>query len=122
MRMNMFTFTITFTSIFFWAFLAGVYFFKEKMSNVDNKIYKNVLIIDFFQIVLDLTCIVLGGIIDYDNKMHMFIYDMFGRIFCVTQMMWYLMIILYTLLEITEKDLDFRNKILGTTATGKKIR
>lgn len=122
MRMNMFTFTITFTSIFFWAFLAGVYFLKQKITNVDNKMYKYILLLDFVQIVLDLSCIVLGGVMDYTSRRDWLIYDILGRFFCVTQMIWYLIILVYTFYNITENNLDLRYKLAGKTPKQRKIR
>lgn len=119
--MNMFTFTITLVSIFFWAFLAGVYFLKENMSNIDNKIYKYILILDFFQIVLSLICLVSAYYLNEHWSM-MIIYDISARIFCVTQMMWYLLLMLYTLIITSEVDSKFRNFVLGVTNIGKKIR
>lgn len=122
MRMNMFTFTITFISIFFWAFLAGVYFLKEKITNVDNKMYKYILILDFIQIVLDLSCIVLGGLMDYTSRRDWLIYDILGRFFCVTQMIWYIIILVYTFYNITENNLDLRYKLAGKTPKERNIR
>ena len=119
--MNMFTFTITLISIFFWAFLAGVYFLKPSLSNIDNKIYKYILILDFFQITLSLICLITAYYLNY-NSIMMYIYDISARFFCVTQMMWYFSLMLYTLIITSTVDSKFRKIVIGTTKLGKRIR
>ena len=119
--MNMFTFTITLISIFFWAFLAGVYFLKPNLSNIDNKIYKYILILDFFQITLSLICLITAYYLNYHWSM-MVIYDITARFFCVTQMMWYFSLMLYALIITSTVDSKFRKAVLGTTRFGQIIR
>lgn len=119
--MNMFTFTTTFIAIFFWAFLAGVYFLKPNLSNIDNKIYKYILILDFFQIVLSLICLITAYYLNYHISM-MVIYDITARFFCVTQMMWYFSLMLYTLIITSTEDSKFRKIVLGTNRFGQIVR
>lgn len=119
--MNMFTFTTTFVSVFFLAFLAGVYFLKDNMSNIDNKIYKYILISDFILIVSSLICLLTARYLDYHKSM-MLIYDITARIFCVVEMIWYLLLMLYTLIITSGADTRFRDLVLGVTKKGQKIR
>ena len=119
--MNMFTFTITLISIFFWAFLAGVYFSKPNLLNIDNKIYKYILILDFFQISLSLICLITAYYLNYHISM-MIIYDITARFFCVTQMMWYFSLMLYTLIITSTEDSTFRKVVMGTNKFGQTIR
>ena len=119
--MNMFTFTITLISIFFWAFLAGVYFLKPNLSNIDNKIYKYILILDFFQISLSLICLITAYYLYYHWTM-IVIYDITARFFCVTQMMWYFSLMLYTLIITSTEDSKFRKVVIGTNKFGQIVR
>ena len=113
--MNMFTFTVTFCCILFCFFLAIVYFTKKNMSNIENKIYKYIVILDFIILIFSMTCLLSGCFLKY-NKILMDIYDIAARIYCVAQLLWYISLITYTVVIISDKD-----KIISSISKNKLI-
>ena len=56
--MNMFTFTATFCCLLFWIIICLVYFSKRNMSNLENKIYSYMVILDGILTIFSLVDII----------------------------------------------------------------
>ena len=101
--MNMFTFTANFSGLLFWGILAIVYFSKKNMSNIENKIYKTQIIVDFFVLSSSMVCLVVANFIrGYD--IYFYIYDIFARIFCASEVLWGILLTYYTVVVIAQEQ------------------
>ena len=101
--MNMFTFTSNFCGLLFWGILAIVYFSKRNMSNIENKIYKSQIIVDFFVLSTSMVCLVVANFIKgYD--VYFYIYDIFARLFCVSEVLWAILLAYYTVVVIAQEQ------------------
>ena len=67
--MNMITFTVTFCCILFCFFLSIVYFTRENNSNIENKLYKNLVILDFVILIFSMACLIIGNYLKYNTKL-----------------------------------------------------
>ena len=112
--MNMLTFSVTFCCILFCFFLAIVYFTKKNMSNIENKIYRYIVILDFIILIFSMGCLIVGNLLRFDKNL-LSIYDVFARIYCVAQLLWYISLVTYTIIIISDKD-----KLIGSIVRGEK--
>jgi len=101
--MNMFTFTVNFCCLLFWGFLAIIYFSKQNMLNIENKIYKYMFILDFLLLTFSMVCIISGYYMKLSPTLYT-VYDTSARIYCVSQLLWCMMISYYTIIIIGEND------------------
>ncbi|MDO4996255.1 MAG: ATP-binding protein [Bacilli bacterium] len=112
--MNMLTFSVTFCCILFCFFLAIVYFTKKNMSNIENKIYRYIVILDFIILIFSMGCLLVGNALRFDSK-YLVVYDIFARIYCVAQLLWYIALVTYTIIIISDKD-----KLIGSIVRGER--
>lgn len=119
--MNMFTFTATFCCLLFWIFICLVYFSKRNMSNLENKIYSYMVILDGILTIFSLVDIIVGNYLDVSELM-MPIFDIASRIFCTALMLWHMGILLYVAVVISEKDEKMKLFLYGRSKKDLKIR
>ena len=112
--MNMLTFSVTFCCILFCFFLAIVYFTKKNMSNIENKIYRYIVILDFIILIFSMGCLLVGNALRFNSK-YLVVYDIFARIYCVAQLLWYISLVAYTIIIISDKD-----KLIGSIVRGER--
>jgi len=101
--MNMFTFTVNFCCLLFWGFLAIIYFSKKNMSNIENRIYKYMFVLDFLLLSFSIVCIITGYYMKISPILYC-TYDISARIYCVSQLLWCMMISYYTIIVIGQND------------------
>ena len=119
--MNMFTFTATFCCLLFWIFICLVYFSKRNMSNLENKIYSYMVILDGILTIFSLVDIIVGNYLDVSELM-MPIFDIASRIFCTALMLWHMGILFYVAVVISEKDEKMKLFLYGRSKKDLKIR
>ena len=116
--MNMFTFTSNFCGLLFWGILAIVYFSKKNMSNIENKVYRAQIIVDFFVLSSSMVCLVVANFIKgYD--IYFYIYDIFARVFCVSEVLWGILLTYYTVVVIAQ---DQKGKLHHLLYESKKFK
>lgn len=107
--MNMFTFSVNFVCLLFWAFLAGVYFLQKKMNNYENKIYTRILILDFLLLFTHFIGLIVGCYFVQDINDLPIPYIIITRLYSVSQMGWCIYFTYYMLLAVNETNEKFNN-------------
>lgn len=107
--MNMFTFSVNFVCLLFWAFLAGVYFLQKKMNNYENKIYTRILILDFLLLFTHFIGLIVGYYFVQDINDLPIPYIIITRLYSVSQMGWCIYFTYYMLLAVNETNEKFNN-------------
>ena len=102
MRINS-TIFFTIISIFYSTLLIIAYFFKEKIKTPENRVYSKLIIINFFEIVLELICCIFAGVAI--NSIGL--YTIINKLFLSSLILWGCVFGVYTFListDITEKN------------------
>lgn len=105
--MNMFTFSVNFVCLLFWAFLAGVYFFKKNMNNYENKIYKYIIILDFLLLFTHFLGIIVAYYFVHDINNIPMPYLLFNGIYSMSQMGWCVYFTYYMIIAVNETNEKF---------------
>lgn len=107
--MNMFTFSVNFVCLLFWAFLAGVYFLKKNMNNYENKIYKYIIILDFLLLFTHFLGIIWAYYFESDVNNLSVPYILITRVYSIAQMGWCIYFTYYMLIAVNETNEKFNN-------------
>lgn len=113
--MNVFTFSVNFVCLLFWAFLAGVYFSQKKMNNYENKLYKRIIILDFLLLFSHFIAIIIGYYFVHDVNEIPFIYVLIAKIYSASQMGWCLYFTYYMLVAVNETNKKFNDWFYSST-------
>ena len=107
--MNMFTFSVNFVCLLFWAFLAGVYFLKKNMNNYENKIYKYIILLDFILLLTHFLGIIVAYYFVHDIDNIPVAYTLITRIYSISQMGWCIYFAYYMIIAVNETNEKFNN-------------
>ena len=107
--MNMFTFSVNFVCLLFWAFLAGVYFLKKNMNNYENKIYKYIIILDFLLLFTHFLGIIWAFYFEKDINNLSLTYNLITRVYSIAQMGWCIYFTYYMIVAVNETNEKFNN-------------
>ena len=107
--MNMFTFSVNFVCLLFWAFLAGVYFLKKNMNNYENKIYKYIILLDFVLLLTHFLGIIVAYYFVHDIDNIPIAYTLITRIYSISQMGWCIYFAYYMIIAVNETNEKFNN-------------
>lgn len=105
--MNVVNIIFNICGIVFLTFLMAVYFTKKNMPNIENKIYKNILVLSLLITVSDL----LFWLSCYYMKDYLFTVQLTGRIYLVFLIMW-LVFLTYYIVVVTNNKTEFVKKHL----------
>ncbi len=108
--MNMFTFSTVFCCILFCGFLGMIYFSQKKLLNRKNTIYKNMLILDFIILSSSMISLLSANYISISSNLS-FIYDIFTRVYSTTELLWCLLLSIYTIIIISEGNSLIENLV-----------
>lgn len=93
-------------TLLFFSFLAILYFTKKTIGNLENKIYRFLLI----WVLLELSTFLIQSLLDLKGNPNLEVIKFLVRIRMTSQCFWYMFINLYRLVIVKAKDENFEMK------------
>lgn len=106
--MNIFTFSINLCCLLFWEILVIVYFSKKNMSNIENKLYRFIIIMDFLVLIFHFLGLIAAYYIPKNDNLFL-IYEILGILYCVAEGIWCMFFASYAIIIINENNDKFKN-------------